>query len=131
MLTFIVLLVFGLVIAFFAGQNTTPVTIFLSDYQLPTLPLYMIIIGAMLIGFLISWVVSLIDAVFKMFVLRGKENIIKEDRKQFTRLNQRIHELEIENARLKGENKEPVIIERPEEHTFRPSFFDRLKHAVR
>jgi uncharacterized integral membrane protein len=131
MLTFIVILVLGLVIAFFAGQNTAPTTIFLLNSQLPTLPLYTVIIGSMLIGFVISWVVNLIDSVFRMFVLRGKENVIKEDRKQFARLDKRIHELEIENARLKGENKEPIIIERPEEHTYNPSFFDRLKHAVR
>jgi len=130
MLTFIVLLISGLIIAFFAGQNTTPVTILLSRYQLPTLPLYMVIIGAMLIGFIISWVVSLIEGMFQVFVLRGKENIIKEDKKKFDGLNERIHELELENARLKREDTEPVITEEAEPQEVRPTPFNRLRHAI-
>lgn len=130
MLTFIVLLVMGLVIAFFAGQNTIPVTIFLSDYQF-TFPLYTIIIGAMLIGFVVSWIVNLFESVFRMFVLQGKENIIKDDKKRFARLHERIHTLEIENARLKGENKEPVIVEEHPEPLYKPSFFHRLTHSFR
>jgi len=131
MLSFIILLVLSLAIAFFAGQNTTPVTISFSDYQLPTIPLYTVIIGAMLIGFFVSWLVSLVDSVFTIFTLRGKDSRIQATERKIAKLNDQIHELEIENARLKGEHHEPIIKAQSEDDAWRPSIFDRIRHAIR
>lgn len=130
MLTFIVLLILSLAIAFFAGQNTTPVTIFLADSRLPSVPLYVVIVGAMLIGFVVSWFVSLIDSVFTIFNLRGKDHAIQAMNKKSMQLQDRVHELEVENARLKGEHTETVK-EYHDDRQLRPTFFDRIKHAVR
>jgi len=134
MLSLIIIMLVGLLIAFFAGQNTQPVTLAMSEYRLAGIPLYIVVVGAMLLGFVISWLISLIDTVSNVFRLRGKDSAIRESERTVTRLKDRIHELEIENARLRGDRKEPRIIarERHEEDTgFLPTLFDRLRHSFR
>ncbi len=117
-------------VAFFAGQNTLPVSVFLANYHLAGVPLYIVIVGSMLIGFFISWLVSLVDSVFNIFALRGKESALQTSRREIAALKDRIRRLEIENARLKGENNEPIKESRyDEEPKFQPSFFDRLRHS--
>jgi len=130
MLSFILILVFGLLVAFFAGQNTAPVAINFPNYQLPAVPLYVIIVSSMLIGFIISWLVSLIDGLFTAFVLQGKDSAIRNSQKRASRLEEKIHDLEVENARLKGENKEPIVVEHEEQRDIRPSFFGRFRHIT-
>lgn len=133
MLSLLLLMLFGLAVAFFAGQNTYPVTIELGSYRAADIPLYVVIVGSLILGFFISWIVSLIDAAFNLFALRGKDNAIRNTQRHADELKDRVHELEIENARLKGEKHEPRKIERTidEERDYRPSFFERLKHSFR
>src|SRR5437899_337352 len=96
MLSFIIVLLLGLGIAFFAGQNTQTVTIALGNYTLPQAPLYVIIVGSLLVGFIISWVVSLVDGLFTTFVIHRKDNVIKVSQKEVARLEQKTHGLEME-----------------------------------
>ena len=90
MLSFIIILLFGLAVSFFAGQNTLPVTIHLSNYQLTSVPLYVVIVVSMLVGFIISWLVSLVETLFNVFVIRGKDSAIKESQIKVDKLHDKI-----------------------------------------
>ena len=133
MLSLLLLMLFGLAIAFFAGQNTYPVTIELGNYRAAGIPLYVVIVGSLILGFFVSWIVSLIDAAFNLFALRGKDNAIRNTQRRANELEERVHDLEVENAQLRGERHEPQRTMRDEEEDrdYRPSFFERLKHSFR
>jgi uncharacterized integral membrane protein len=127
MLLLIILLLFGLLTAFFAGQNTSPVTVFFADYQLAEIPLYVVIIGAMVIGFFVSWLVSLRDTLFTTFALRGKESVIRNARKRIMQLNEKVRTLELENAKLAAQKpRENRFITPEEKQPYRPAFFNPL-----
>ena len=121
---------FGLAVAFFAGQNSSPITLTLSHYHFTGIPLYIAIAGALLTGFIISWLFSLIDSVFNIFTLRGKDSKIRQSQHKVDKLEDRIHELELENSRLRTGKKQ---VKEDENYSpdYRPSLFDRLAHNDR
>jgi cell division protein FtsB len=90
-------------------------------------PLFIIILGSLLIGLLVSWIFSLVDGAGAAMSLMGKDRKIHAQESQVSQLENRIHDLEIENAQLKGEStdREVVIEERP-----RVSWLDRLRHRL-
>jgi uncharacterized integral membrane protein len=103
MFALIVLVVFGIGVAYFATQNTQPTSITLLSYPVSGIPLYMVVLGSLLLGFVVSWVINLVDVISSALKIHGKENKIKDANKEITELNKRIHQLELENERLKGE----------------------------
>ncbi|MBI2264434.1 MAG: DUF1049 domain-containing protein [Armatimonadetes bacterium] len=114
MLILILGAVFGLLVAYFAVQNTAPVAIILAGYE-STVPLYFVVIGSLLIGLLLSWITSLAESLSSFFTIHGKDSAIKEARKEIGELAIRIHELELENTRLRAEAARlPVGEESPE-----------------
>ncbi len=104
MSTLIVIVLFGLGFAFLATQNTSAATFNLLGYT-STLPMYIIVFGALLIGFFISWIVSSIGTLDTWFSLHGKDSKIRETQQTVVQLHSRIRELELENANLKGHNE--------------------------
>lgn len=140
MLTLFTLLILGLGIAYFAIQNTQGVTLTLANYSLTNIPLYTIAIASMLLGIVLSWILSLPDAVGSFFTIRTKENAINQAHKSIDDLREEMRQLELENARLKGDNgviKEEQAHEYDREHErdrqeeYRPSLLHRLKHSFR
>lgn len=108
MFILIVTFLIGLGIAYFAIQNTNPVTITLANYPLKNVPVYLLAIASFLIGLFVSWVISLADSLSSLLTIHGKEKTIKEDKKLIADLEEKIHVLELENAKFKGEITEPV-----------------------
>lgn len=102
MLELIVTIIFGIAIAFFALQNGTLVTIHLSSYSIPGVPLYLVVLGSVLLTLVFSWIIFLVNSVGTAFILRGKNSTLNSERKDNKDLRRKIQELEIENARLKG-----------------------------
>lgn len=102
MFPLILLVSLGLGFGYFATQNTQHITISLANYVIPSVPLYIIIGVTLLIGFAISWIISLSDMLSTTFRMRGKESTIKNAKKTIHDLTKQINELEIENATLKG-----------------------------
>lgn len=93
-------------IAYFATQNTNLISLHLGSYITPEVPLYFVVIGALLLGLLLSWIFSLVNSLFSKITLHGKENEIKKDEKNIAELTKEIHQLELENARLKEKSGE-------------------------
>jgi len=99
----ILLIISGAVFAYFAAQNTQQISINFLHYTTGNLPLYLVILIALLLGITISWVISFFGFVSTSLTIFGKNSKIKEDKKEIDSLKKKIHDLELENERLKGE----------------------------
>ncbi|MDO8618778.1 MAG: lipopolysaccharide assembly protein LapA domain-containing protein [Candidatus Daviesbacteria bacterium] len=107
MATLIVTVLFGLIIAYFAIQNTGAISLNFLNYTVPSIPTYIVVVGALLVGLLLSWIISLVKDITTGFTIRGKESKIKDYGKENTELLKLNHQLELENARLMAETKAP------------------------
>ncbi len=107
MINLIATVLFGLIIAYFAAQNTGVMSLHFLHYQIQSVPMYIVVVGALLLGLFLSWIISLVNAVSTGFTMRGKETKIKDYVKENAELLKLNHQLELENARLKGETDEP------------------------
>jgi len=101
MFALIILVVFGLGMAYFATQNTVPTSIYIADYRFGGIPLYIIVIGSLLLGIFISWIISVAGAFSSILTIYGKNSKIKNADKTIDELKEKKHELEVENAGLK------------------------------
>ena len=108
MVTLIVSILLGLVIALFATQNTGSIPLNFLNYSMPSIPIYIVVAGAFLVGLFLSWVISLVSKITTGFTLRGKENTIKDFKKENAELARQVHQLELENTKLKAETNAPV-----------------------
>jgi len=105
MFSLIVLVIVGLMYGYFATQNTAITPIMIAGYPITDTPLYLIIGATLLIGLLISWIISLSDWLMAALKLRGKDHEIRDVEKSNEKLSEKIKSLELENARLTGELK--------------------------
>jgi len=112
--TLILVVLSGILAALFATQNTDPVSIIVASYTLNDIPMYLIVLGSLLLGLLLSSIISLVNSISSSFTLislvnsisssftlHGKDAKIKETKKTLVELTKQIHQLELENARLK------------------------------
>ncbi len=102
MVRVIIAIVLSLLVAYFAIQNTQHVDVTLAGYPVTDTPMYIIVIGSVLFGLVIGLIFYLLHAVSSSFSMRGKDKELKEAQKTITDLTKRIHELELENAKLTG-----------------------------
>lgn len=119
MLGIIIALLFGLAIALFATQNTAQSTINIATY-IVSVPLYVLIIGSALAGLIVAWMISIVNGISSYLTIHGKDTKIKERNKTIAELNNRIHDLEIENIKLQEKTDQPEIIEKEEVPSTRP-----------
>lgn len=98
--------VLAILFAIFATQNTMPVTIWFFDYTVPYVPVYMVVLSSILLGLLLSWIITFTQSVVSGFKIRGKENRIRSYEKEVADLTRRVHNLELENTRLKTKTGE-------------------------
>ncbi len=108
MFALIVLVVFGIGVAFFATQNTQTVSVVVGNYSWTGIPLYLIVLGSMLLGFVVNWIINIVNGISSAIKVHGKESTIKDANKQIAELTKRVHQLELENERLKAESGHPT-----------------------
>ena len=102
MLRLIILLVIGAVMVYIAQDNLTQVTLHLASYAFPDIPLFYIIVGSLLTGLSLGYIVSLVTSIFTGFTIRGKNKKIKQTKSEIVNLTKRIHQLELESEKLKN-----------------------------
>jgi uncharacterized integral membrane protein len=107
MLVLIVGVIVGLAMAYFATQNTTPVTVRIAQYALEEVPLYLVVMGSLFVGLLISWILYLARAVSSRLTIYGKDHEVRSARRTAANLETRVQELEAENAQLKADHSYP------------------------
>lgn len=131
MFTLILLIIFSIGIGFFATQNTAPVPVILGTQTLSAVPLYIVMLGALLLGIFISWFISLIDTFFATMTILGKNSALKNTQETIRQLKDDLHKLQLENAELRGARNEAHKTERvvPVERVdTEPSTIDKIKH---
>ncbi|MDO8340830.1 MAG: lipopolysaccharide assembly protein LapA domain-containing protein [Candidatus Woesebacteria bacterium] len=85
-----------------------PVSVNLGMYVFNDIPLFYVIVGSLLIGLILSYVLYLVHVVSTSFKLSGKNREIKKDKDEVLELTKRVHQLELENEKLKhSKNVEP------------------------
>lgn len=102
----ILAVVVGSGIAYFATQNTSLVTLHFGPYTLLNIPLYLVVTATLLLGLLLAWIFSLVNSLSSKITLHGKESKIKAAEKTIVELTKQIHQLELENVRLKEKSGE-------------------------
>lgn len=107
MLALLIAVIFGLAVGYFATQNITPVTIRVAEYAIEEVPLYVVIVGSMLVGLLIAWILYLARSLSSTITIYGKDTEVRKARRTVVDLEHRVQELEVENARLKTKYPSP------------------------
>lgn len=98
------MLVAGAFIAFFSIQNTEVVTLTFLEYRISDLPVYFVIIGSILVGVVLAYIISFINSISTLMLIRTQHKKISKERKEVAELTKRVHQLELENVGLKVEN---------------------------
>jgi len=101
MLAVIITFIFTLFVAYFATQNTQHVSVSVAGYHITAIPLYVVILIALLSGIFISWLFSMAGSISSFITIRGKDKVIKDKKRESTDLTKRVHQLELENEKLK------------------------------
>lgn len=132
MFLLLLLVIFGLGFSYLATQNTMGVNLQLYNQTLTGVPLYIVALGSLLVGFFIAWIVSLIDWASSAMTMHSKDSAIHRNERTIMSLQEKVRDLELENARLRGETDEEVEPEKisREEHRPAPNLFDRLRHRL-
>lgn len=108
MLVLILLLVVGSILVYISKFNFMPVSVNLGLYAFSDIPLFYVIVGSLVIGLVLSYLLYLVHAISTSFTLRGKDNAIKKNKNEVLELTKRVHQLELENEKLKhSSNVEP------------------------
>jgi uncharacterized integral membrane protein len=101
MLVLLVAVISGLAIAYFGMQNISLVTIRLNDYVWTDVPLYLVIVGSLFAGLFMAGILYFARSVSSTLTIYGKDRAIKKTKHTVADLEQRVRELEAENAQLK------------------------------
>ena len=108
MLNIILLILAGTSFVYIAKDNLSPVTLSLVHYSFDNIPLFYVIIASLLVGLILSYVFQIIKSVANAFTLRGNKQKIVSSQAEILELTKRIHQLELENEKLKHEGPQIV-----------------------
>lgn len=86
---------------YFSTQNTVGVTVRFADKTIAIFPLYVIVVFALLLGFLISYIFSLTDRISAENNNKRENKVITEEEKLIKRLTTHIEKLENDLAEMK------------------------------
>ena len=92
---------------YLAQNNFVPVSLHLGSTVFSDIPLFYVIIGSVLVGFCLAYLIYLINSIFVLFSIHGKDSKIKKSTNEIADLTKRIHQLELENEKLKRNSAEP------------------------
>jgi len=97
----IIFLIIGSVLAYISNDNLMQVAVNVGPYSFAEIPLFYVIIGSFITGLVLAYVIHLFHDISTSFVIRGKKNEIKKNKNEALELTKRIHQLELENEKLK------------------------------
>ncbi len=132
MLSLIVVMLFALAVAYFAIQNTIGVTLVVANNVIANVPLYFVIISSIVLGVLLSSIISGMNSLEAYQKLRGKEKVIAHDQEEIHALQDKVQSLETENAQLLAQREQHVEnAHEVEPKEAKPSFFQTFFNARR
>jgi uncharacterized membrane protein len=101
MLNIIFLLIAGSALTYISKYNLDLVTVNLGIYTFSNIPLFYVIVGSILVGLLFSYILQLLGNILTYFEIRSKTREIKTGKDEILNLTKTVHQLEIENEKLK------------------------------
>jgi uncharacterized integral membrane protein len=111
MLAFIFTIIFSVATAYFATQNTSTLTLHLASYSWTGIPVYLLMLGSLLVGLLFAWVFQLLNTISSSLTIKNKEHALKEEKKANLDLTKRIHQLELENSKITSKEEDKDILD--------------------
>lgn len=102
MISLIFLLIAGSVLAYISQQNLERVSLIVGPYMLTNIPLFYVIVGSVIAGLALAYLLNLAPSIMTWFELRGKEKTIKSKKNEVNDLTKRVRELELENVKLRA-----------------------------
>ena len=105
MLVLILLLTVGSILVYLSKYNFTPVSVNLGLYTFSNIPLFYVIVGSLVFGLVLSYLIYLVQAISTSFALRGKDKEIKKNKDEVLELTKQVHQLELENEKQKNGTK--------------------------
>jgi len=102
MLILILTLIIGSVLVYISKFNFMLVTVNFGYFILSDIPLFYVIVGSIVFGLMLSYIVYLINSISTTFRLRGKDHVIKKNKNEVLELTKRIHQLELEIEQQKN-----------------------------
>jgi len=114
MIILILILVIGSGLVFISKYNFTPVTVNFGTVAVTNIPLFYVIVGSVVFGLLVSYLVHMATSVSTYFAMRGKNKQLQKEKEDVLELTKRVHQLEIENEKIKHEpiveNDDPLAL---------------------
>lgn len=101
MLTLLLMLVAGGLLVYVAQANLEMVSVSVGPYTLPDVPLFYVIISSLAVGLALAYVFHLVHAISSSWTLRNKSKEIRQTKDEVMELTKRVHQLELENQKLK------------------------------
>lgn len=101
MLTIVLALLVSFVLAFLATQNASLVSLQLGSVSFTEIPLFFVVLGSILVGVLVSSVVTVINIIKSKLTISGQKSELKKTYNTVGELRGRVLELEDENKILK------------------------------
>ncbi len=104
MLALFLFISFGLIFGYFATLNTAASSISFGVYTFEQVPLYLIVIASFAIGVLFSSIFYMLQSVSARLILGKKGKELESEKKEVAELMKRVHQLELENTKLKAKH---------------------------
>lgn len=103
MILLIFLLILSVAVTYLSVQNTEVVSLNLVQFTFANVPIYVVILGAVLFGVVMAFLISFVNTISTSMLIRTQHKKIGQERKEVAELTKRIHQLELENVELRTE----------------------------
>ena len=107
MINIILLLIASTGLTYISKYNLEIVNVNLGRYTISDIPLFYVIVGSVLAGLLLSYIMQIFTSIFTYFELRGKNREIITGKREILNLTKTVHQLEIKNEKLKHSDTVP------------------------
>lgn len=101
MLMLVLFLVIGSSLVYISKFNFVPVTVNLGLYVVSDIPLFYVIVGSIVVGLVLSYLIYFVNSIGTSFKIRGKDREIKKNKGEVLDLTKRVHQLELDKEKLK------------------------------
>jgi uncharacterized integral membrane protein len=106
LITITISLLISLIVALLSTQNATPVTLHFGKTVLADIPVFFVVLSAIIFGFLVASVVSIVNLIKSKLTIFGQKGELKKTYKTMAEMQERINQLESENVTLRDQIKE-------------------------
>lgn len=106
MLNIIFLLIAGSMLTYISSYNLGLVNVNLGFTTLSDIPLFYVIVGSILIGLVLSYILQIIRNIYTYLEIKSKTKEIKTGHDEIINLTKTVHQLELANEKLKHSGPE-------------------------